>query len=76
MTFEPAFLNSDEIVLLAFVIATAKLTRVGGTSMSSNEPDILSLPPIEGRPSFNCACIAPSRAAAGLPQREGTSFNL
>ena len=57
-------------------MATAKLTSVGGTSISSNVPDMLSLPPMEGRPRRSCACIAPRSAAAGLPQREGTSFNL
>ena len=69
-------MNSADTVLLAFVIATAKLTSVGGTSIVSNVPDILSLPPIDGIPSLSCASIAPRSAAAGLPQRSGTSFNL
>ena len=30
-----------------FVTSTAKDTNVGGTSISLNVPDILSLPPIE-----------------------------
>ena len=50
ITLESAFLNSAETVFEAFVIATAKLTSVGGTSRLSNEPDILSLPPIDGIP--------------------------
>ena len=62
--------------MLAFVIATAKETSVGGTSRSSNEPDIESLPPIDGSPSLICASIAPRSAAAGLPQRTGTSWSL
>ena len=32
-------------------VVTAKDTSVGGTSISSNEPDIESFPPIEGRPN-------------------------
>ena len=73
-TRDPAFLNAAEMVLDAFVMATAKLTSVGGTSKSSNEPDILSLPPIEGMPSASCACMAPKSAAAGFPQRSGLSY--
>ncbi len=31
-------------------MATAKTTKVGGTSSCSKEPDMLSLPPMEGMP--------------------------
>ena len=36
--------------------------------MSSNVPDIESLPPIDGVPIAFCASIDPSNAAAGYPQ--------
>ena len=50
----------------------AKETSVGGTSMSSNEPDMESLPPIAARHRFSCAVYAPSRADSGLPNRFGS----
>ena len=70
---EPGFLAQAKMVELALVMVTAKLTRVGGTSSCSKEPDMLSLPPMEGSPMPSWASRAPSSAAAGLPQREGTS---
>ena len=60
-----------ERVELALVMDTAKLTRVGGTSSCSKEPDMLSLPPMAGSPMPSWASRAPSSAAAGLPQRVG-----
>ena len=61
------------MVLLARVLATAKLTSVGGTSSPSKEPDMLSFPPMAGSPRPSWADRAPSKAAAGLPQRAGSS---
>ena len=72
---EPGFLAQAKMVLLALVMVTAKLTRVGGTSSCSKEPDMLSLPPMEGSPMPSWASKAPSSAAAGLPQRVGTSWS-
>ena len=54
---------------LIFSVVTANETSVGGTSKSSNEPLIESLPPIEPMPNSFCALNAPRRAAKGLPQR-------
>ena len=68
----PARLNSGEITLAALVIATAKETKVGGTSSCSKEPLIESLPPMAPTPKSNCAANAPSSAANGLPQRAGS----
>ena len=67
----PACLNSGVIISPALAGATANEIRVGGTSISMNEPDIESLPPIAAAPNVNCASNAPSRAAKGLPQRSG-----
>jgi len=53
--------------------ATAKEISVGGTSRSSNEPDMESLPPIAPAPRSTWAISAPSTAAVGLPQRSGSS---
>ena len=47
---EPPFVKAAERVLLAFVIVTAKLTSVGGTSSVSKVPLMESLPPMAGRP--------------------------
>ena len=58
------------MVLEALVMAMAKLTRVGGTSLSLKEPLMLSFPPMEGTPNSFWATKAPKSAAAGLPQRE------
>ena len=69
----PGCFTQAERVRLAFVMERAKLTRVGGTSKSSKEPDILSLPPIAGSPIPIWAESAPNSAAAGWPQREGTA---
>ena len=44
---------------------TAKETKVGGTSKSSKEPLIESLPPIAARPKSSWADKAPNNAAAG-----------
>ena len=71
-TREPAFLNSGERAQRTSHGAIAKLTRVGGTSMSLNDPDIESFPPIAAAPSPICASYAPSSAASGLPQRFGS----
>ena len=60
------------ISLLADAGASAKDMSVGGTSRSSKEPLMESLPPIAPKPSFICAYSAPSRADAGLPQRSGS----
>ena len=70
-TREPLFLKMEETVLLALVAATAKHTSVGGTSSSLKEPDMLSFPPMAGTLKCSCAVSAPSKAAAGLPQRSG-----
>ena len=72
----PAFLSSGETISPVLAISTANEQSVGGTSISLNEPDILSLPPIEGRPSFICASYAPKSAAIGSPQRFGSSPSL
>ena len=70
-TLEPAFLNSGEIAFRTSHGHIAKLTSVGGTSISLNEPDIESFPPIDAKPSRICASNAPSKAAKGLPHRDG-----
>ena len=43
-------LNSGETIFLLEAVETAKETRVGGTSMFSNVPDMESLPPIAPHP--------------------------
>ena len=57
-------------------MSTAKDTRVGGTSISLNVPDILSLPPMDGRPKPIWASYAPNSAENGWLQREGSSVIL
>ena len=42
-------------IFLSLATSTAKDTSVGGTSISLKLPDILSLPPMEGRPKLSCA---------------------
>ena len=69
----PSPCSAAETVRLAFVIVSAKLTSVGGTSKCSNVPLMLSLPPMAGRPSPSCAANAPKSAPAGFPQRVGSS---
>ena len=39
----------------SFATSIANEQSVGGTSISSNVPDILSLPPIDGSPNPSCA---------------------
>ena len=53
--YESVFLNSEDIIFPADVWLTAKLTNVGGTSISIKDPDIESFPPIAGIPSSVCA---------------------
>ena len=69
----PAFLNSGDMTLSTEPVDTAKLISVGGTSRSSNEPDIESLPPMAPTPRSTWAISAPSTAATGLPQRSASS---
>ena len=54
-------------------VATAKDTRVGGTFSSWKDPDMLSLPPMAAVPQIFWASKAPSRAAAGFPQEQGST---
>ena len=68
----PAPLNSGETTFSIDPVATAKLTRVGGTSRSSKLPDMESLPPMEPTPKSTCAMRAPRTEATGLPQRSGS----
>ena len=49
----------------------AKAIRVGGTSISSKLPLMLSLPPIAGSPHRRWTVSAPRRAARGRPQDSG-----
>ena len=49
---------------------------VGGTSISSNVPDMLSLPPIDGSPKPNCASYAPRSAENGWLHLSGSSVIL
>ena len=72
----PAFLSSGEITVLPEATSTAKLTSVGGTSISLKVPDMESLPPMEARPSSTCASYAPSSAAKGWLQRRGFSSSI
>ena len=66
-TLLPAYLNSGEIALSAFITSTAKAARVGGTVLSIKVPDMLSLPPIAGISSSCCAQRAPRSALNGRP---------
>ena len=72
----PAFLNSGVIISFSFATSTANETNVGGTSISLNVPDILSLPPIDGRPNPICASNEPRSDANGWLQRRGSSVIL
>ena len=58
-------MNSGEIISASLATSTANDTSVGGTSISLNVPDILSLPPIDGSPNPSCASYAPSNEANG-----------
>ena len=53
---------------------TAMEISVGGTLMSSNVPDMESLPPMDGMPSLSCAVSAPSSDASGRPHFSGSLF--
>ena len=66
-------LNSGDTMSSTLPRPVANETSVGGTSRSSNEPDMESLPPMEPMPRSSWAMRAPSTAAVGLPQRSGTS---
>ena len=68
-TVLPGFLNSGEMTRPASTGATANATRVGGTSSSLNDPDMLSLPPIAATSNCICAHNAPNTALNGFPQR-------
>ena len=57
-------------------ISTAKDTNVGGTSISWKVPDMLSFPPMDGRPNPSCARYAPKSAANGWLHRFGSSVIL
>ncbi len=74
--FEPACLNSRETTLRLSTVLTAKLTRVGGTSMPCQEPLIESLPPIAGILRFFMTSKAPKSAIKGNPMRSGSSLML
>ena len=67
--YSPAALNSGERILRLSAVVTPKATNVGGTVNSSKVPDMESLPPIDGKPSCNCASIEPRRAETGCPKR-------
>ena len=69
----PACLNSGDVARSTEPMAVANDTSVGGTSSCSKLPDMESLPPMEPIPRSTCAISAPSTAAAGLPQRSGSS---
>ena len=69
----PACLNSGEVTRSTEPTAVANDTNVGGTSNCSKLPDMESLPPMAPTPRSTCAISAPSTAAAGLPQRSGSS---
>ena len=51
----PSFLSSGVIISPSLATSIANEQSVGGTSICSNVPDILSLPPIDGSPKPNCA---------------------
>ena len=72
----PAPLNSGDVTRSTGPTAVANDTSVGGTSKSSNDPLMESLPPMAPTPRSTCAMSAPSTAATGLPQRSGTSRNF
>ena len=69
----PAPLNSGDVTRSIEPTAVANDTSVGGTSSCSKLPDMESLPPMAHTPRSTCAMSAPSTAAAGLPQRSGSS---
>ena len=73
-SFVPAFSSTFEMSPLAFAGASAKEMSVGGTSMCSKVPLMLSFPPIAPSPNPICAYSAPSRAESGTPQRLGSRF--
>ena len=64
------------IISASLATSTANEHNVGGTSIFSNVPDMLSFPPIEGSPKPICASYAPRSAANGWLQREGSSVIL
>ena len=68
----PASFSSGEVMRSILPMAVAKDTSVGGTSKSSKEPDMESLPPMAPTPKSIWAMSAPSTAAMGLPQRSGS----
>ena len=68
----PGALSSGVTTLSTLPEVTAKLTRVGGTSISSKLPDMLSFPPMAAMPRPSWASSAPRSAAKGLPQRSGS----
>ena len=68
----PAAFSSGEVTRSMLPMAVAKDTSVGGTSKSSKEPDMESLPPMAPTPKSTWAIRAPSTAAIGLPQRSGS----
>ena len=72
MRLSPASFSSGEVMRSILPIAVAKDTSVGGTSKSSKEPDMESLPPMAPTPKSIWAMSAPSTAAMGLPQRSGS----
>ena len=54
--------------MYAVVSSVAKIVaagRVGGTLISLKLPDMLSLPPMDGRPKRSCASYAPKSAQSG-----------
>ena len=53
--FLPEYGSLVAEVAQVFAISTAKETRVGGTLISLKLPDMLSLPPMDGRPKRSCA---------------------
>ena len=57
----------------AFAVDTANAISVGGTSISSNVPDMESLPPIAATSNSAWALSAPRSAANGLPHFSGLS---
>ena len=59
---------------LAFAGASAKEMSVGGTSIFSKVPLMLSLPPMAPKPNCICAYSAPNSALKGTPQRLGSRF--
>ena len=68
ITLLPAALNSVETAFSPSITETAKETNVGGTVLSMNVPDILSLPPIAAIPRASWTIKAPNSALKGWPQ--------